>query len=113
MDQELKQEFGQIRQEFKQEFALVRQEFKLVREEFKEEFNKTNSRIDRMSDFMITHVALKEDLKAFATKEDLHQVKSDIFDKVDTLAYRYKNLDEEKVTINSRLDGLEVKTGIV
>ena len=91
MDQELKQEFNKIQ----------------------EQFGKVNESIEKMSVFTMTRVVLKEDLKDLATKDDLQKVKSDIFDKVDGFAYRYKNLDEEKIATGNRLDKLEAKTGIV
>ena len=98
MDKEIKEEFNKVGKAF---------------EGIKEEFKKTNELIDKMSEFMMTHVALKLDLRDLATKDDLQDVKSDIFTKVDGLAYHYKNLDEEKLATGRRLDRLELKTGIV
>jgi hypothetical protein len=93
--------------------AETKEEFKKVFKNLDDQFGKVNERIDKMSEFMMTHAASKIDLKDMATKEDLQQVKSDILNKVYALAYGCKKLDDEKVATGHRLDAFELKTGIV
>ena len=70
---------------------------------------KTNNSLNDLIDFLKEHMATKEDLKNYATKEDLLSFKSEIIQHIDGFAVKLNKYDAEISANRLSIDRLDTR----